>query len=290
MKPLVGDRVNASECARYMTTTVAADEQYSILDYYVPLEGADDGGNASDAAGRATPTPRPPGNATWAALPAGRALPATPCVQEYKTALGKHGAFRVAVLTYREVLPPLLLLILAKLICRLCLRMPWMRATRKRNERLQRTAIKRQAEVRRMTEGGQEFAVKRAAKATGKGEAAKGVIQAIKVHATRDGAGHEQKRVTAGTPLAMKGRSSAGEGSAGGDGSGDSGAGIGGGGALLGVLRSNTEAPEGGAGQPRRLTYAPGETGEAPAPAESSFAGSMRALSAAQASEQGQDL
>ena len=76
-------------------------------------------------------------------------------------------------------LPPIFLLVVFKIICRLCLRMPWMARTRKRNAKLQRTAAKRKAEVRRMTEGGQEFAVKRAAKATGQGDAASSVIERI---------------------------------------------------------------------------------------------------------------
>lgn len=64
--------------------------------------------------------------------------------------------------------------------------MPWMTATRKRNEKLQRTAAKRKAEVRRMTEGGQQFAVKRAAKATGQADTAFDVLSKFRVSTTLD--------------------------------------------------------------------------------------------------------
>lgn len=137
------------ECARFVPTH----KGYSIDTHYRPYDQSE---NAS----------RP--DNVWSALPLGRAIPAEPpCVLDFKTSWGKYGLIRALLIFFRTQLVPLFSLVLAKLICLLCLRLPFMRATRKRNEKLQRTALKRKAEVRRMAEGGREFAVKRAAKGTG---------------------------------------------------------------------------------------------------------------------------
>lgn len=149
-------------CTRFAPHPITG---YSIIDYYSPSE-ATNWSNTSLV---------PP----WAPLPLGRALPATKCVKDITYPLPTSGFFRFFLLFYHSVVPPMVILALIKLVCRACLHMPWMTATRKRNEKLQRTAAKRKAEVRRMTEGGQEFVVKRAAKATGQGQAAEGVIKEI---------------------------------------------------------------------------------------------------------------
>ena len=180
---------NETGCARYMPT----DRGYSIDDHYRPLgyivepwilttsavctQYNGTNGTIEDNCTQVLnsyppPAPPPPGNATnvptpggnWSALPSGRALPPTPCLRDFKTAWGKLGLFRLFSEYYRAVLPPIFSICLIKLLCVLALRLPFMNETRKRNERLQRTALKRKAEVRRMTEGGQEFAVKRAAR------------------------------------------------------------------------------------------------------------------------------
>ena len=149
-------------CPRF----VPADNAYSILDYYTPT------------------AQRNWSNLTWDPMVGGRALPSTPCIAPYRTELGRTGFYRVILLFWHALLPWVLVLFIAKIICRLCLRMPWMTRTRKRNEKLQRTAAKRKAEVRRMTEGGQEFAVKRAARVTGQGDAATATIERIRDSAT----------------------------------------------------------------------------------------------------------
>lgn len=170
-----GENDTTFGCARFMP----ANGEYSIDLYYAPTADA----NWSNP------------NNTWYPLPYGRALPATSCVAPFITSLGRTGLYRVALLYYYALLEPLVLLLFAKIVCNLCLRMPWMTRTRKRNEKLQRTAAKRKAEVRRMTEGGQEFAVKRAARATGQGDAAQGVIQQIQAVAVDDGLMVKKKEV-----------------------------------------------------------------------------------------------
>ena len=134
-------------------------ENYSIIDYYT--------------------------HANWTGPeyewigPLGRALPAVECGEPFKTALGKVGIFRVLLLVYHAVLPPLFFLIG---------RSPPLPADAlhgahaQANQKLQRTAAKRKAEVRRMTEGGQEFAVKRAAKSTGQAGEKAGRPAAAQVH------------------------------------------------------------------------------------------------------------
>lgn len=139
--------------------------EYSIDLFYGPRQWA----NWSD----------PNQTKPWVPLELGRALPPTPCIKPFSTELGRSGLYRVILLFYHAMLPPIVLLVALKALCRLCLRMPWMARTRKRNEKLQRTAAKRKAEVRRMTEGGQEFAVKRAARITGQVDAAAGVVQQL---------------------------------------------------------------------------------------------------------------
>lgn len=87
----------------------------------------------------------------------------------------------------------------------LCLYMPWMKRTRKRNEKLQRTLAKRRAEVRRMTEGGQEFVVKRAAKAKGKEDVAQTALKELtmkNLHKNTDGT--KEKKMEVGGKLLAK--------------------------------------------------------------------------------------
>jgi hypothetical protein len=150
------DPNSTKSCARFVPTSAG----YSIIDYYTPTSTSN--------------WTHP--NFTWSALPLGRALPSTACIDGKTTPKGAKstGLFRLGLLFYKETLIPIVILLLAKVLCRLCLLMPWMTRTRKRNEKLQRTAAKRKAEVRRMTEGGQEFVVKRTAKASGQGHAAEG--------------------------------------------------------------------------------------------------------------------
>ena len=93
-------------------------------------------------------------NGGWAPLPGGRILPNATCVAPFETELGKAGIYRMVFVFYHAMLPPVLMLLVLKVISRLCLYMPWMASTRKRNLKLQRMAAKRKAEVRRMTEGG----------------------------------------------------------------------------------------------------------------------------------------
>lgn len=152
----IDPNVTESSCPRFVPT----DAGYSIVDYYTP----------TSASNWTHP------NFTWSALPLGRELPSTQCVSDEAAPRGalSTGFFRVCLLTYQGLLFPVVLLLLSKLVCRLCLMMPWMTRTRKRNEKLQRTAAKRKAEVRRMTDGGQEFVIKRKAKTTGQGSEAEG--------------------------------------------------------------------------------------------------------------------
>jgi hypothetical protein len=155
----VNPDLNQTGCQRFVPTV----KGYSAIDYYSGVREF----NSSHP------------NHTWAPLELGRALPSPVCVSEFKTSVGKVGVYRLLLLFYHGLLPPMIFLVVMKIVCRFCLMMPWMTQTRKRNEKLQRTARKRKAEVRRMTEGGQEFAVKRAARATGQSEAATEVMQKI---------------------------------------------------------------------------------------------------------------
>jgi len=151
-------------CHRYVPTHTG----YNIVDYYVPRPG----NNWS--------------NLTWSSLPFGRALPSIDCVVQFRTSWGKLGVWRLLLIFYRAVFPPIFFLCILKAICLLLLRAPFMRETRLRNEKLQRTALKRKAEVRRMSEGGQEYAVKRAAKETGQMGASKEVMQQIQQSTTHN--------------------------------------------------------------------------------------------------------
>ena len=174
--------VNATTigCARYTPNN----GQYSIMDYYTPVYDA----NTT--------------NLTWSPLPFGRALPSTSCVSPYRTEMGRTGLYRLVLTFYYAMLPPLAVLVVAKIICRLCLRMPWMAKTRKRNAKLQRTAAKRKAEVRRMTEGGQEFAVKRAARITGQADTVNDVLASMAKSSETDES--KEKKTQAGSALLGK--------------------------------------------------------------------------------------
>jgi len=137
---------NVTGCSRFTPTVSGAwYDVYSIVDYYVPT---------------ATNNWSHP-NYTWTALGYGRALPNVTCAR--KLQLGKTGTYRSVLLLCKAIVPPLTIIIGLKLLSILMLYMPFMKAVRKRNEKLQRTAEKRKAEVRRMQDGGHEFAVKRMA-------------------------------------------------------------------------------------------------------------------------------
>jgi len=167
-------------CHRWVPTHTG----YNIVDYYVPTPQ----NNWSHV------------NYTWQGLPFGRALPAAfECVRDFNTRWGKVGLFRALLIFYRAVFPTMLILALSKLLCMLLLRMPCLKATRQRNEKLMRTALKRKAEVRRMSEGGQEFAVKQAAKQTGQLEASTEVMQHIKSSTTHNAV--KAKRIDAAANL-----------------------------------------------------------------------------------------
>lgn len=169
---------NATACVRFMPNK---NGEYSILDVYGPVDVSDEGAEA-EAEVQLNQT-------EWAALPFGRAIANQTCTQSpYRTEMGRTGWYRIGLSFYYSMLPPILILILAKVVGRLCLRMPWMARTRKRNAKLQRTAAKRKAEVRRMTEGGQEYAVKRAARITGQADTAHDVLASIAKAVEKDAA------------------------------------------------------------------------------------------------------
>ena len=135
-------------CQRF----IPANNQYSIVDYYEPTP-TNNWNDYTDA---------------WRPLPLGRALPTSfECVNEFKTEMGKTGLLRTILIYWRAVLPPMLFLIGLKVLGYFLVRAPFMRSTRDRSMKLVRTALKRKANVRRMTEEGKEFVVKRTAKATG---------------------------------------------------------------------------------------------------------------------------
>jgi len=135
-------------CQRF----IPANDQYSIVDYYEPTP-TNNWNDYTDA---------------WRPLPLGRALPTSfECVNEFKTEMGKTGLLRTILIYWRAVLPPMLFLIGLKVLGYFLVRAPFMRSTRDRSMKLVRTALKRKANVRRMTEEGKEFVVKRTAKATG---------------------------------------------------------------------------------------------------------------------------
>jgi len=176
------DYDNQTGCSRYTPTglrdygdgrTVPVQEwydSYSIVDYYVP--SAENNWSAP--------------NYTWYPLPWGRALPAAiTCIPPFKTAWGKTAIFRGVLLALKAVVPSLIVFIIVKIACIIALYLPFMHTVRKRNEKLQRTAEKRKAEVRRMTEGGNEFAVKRAAnKAGAQSDVKDAVMDQIKAKAS----------------------------------------------------------------------------------------------------------
>jgi len=171
---------NQTGCTRYTPTglrdygdrrTVPVREwydSYSIVDYYVP--SAENNWSAP--------------NYTWYPLPWGRALPAVTCIPPFKTAWGKTAVFRGAILALKSVVPSLIAVIIIKIACIIALYLPFMHTVRKRNEKLQRTAEKRKAEVRRMTEEGHEFAVKRATKAGGQSDVKDAVMDQIRSKAS----------------------------------------------------------------------------------------------------------
>ena len=99
------------------------------------------------------------------------------------------GPVRFALLIYKALVFPIIFVIILKIFGGICIRAPWMRATRKRNERLQRLAVKRKAEVRRVTEGGQEFAVKRLARKDG--DEAQDAISRLKAISTKKDTGEK---------------------------------------------------------------------------------------------------
>uniref|UniRef100_A0A7S2GE38 EF-hand domain-containing protein n=1 Tax=Haptolina brevifila TaxID=156173 RepID=A0A7S2GE38_9EUKA len=143
---------NVTGCERYTPTVSGAwYDIYSIVDYYVPTAS----NNWSHP------------NYTWHELGQGRAVADVTCVVNYQ--LGQTGSYRCILLFLKAVIPPLALVIGLKIISVLVLYLPFMRAVRKRNEKLQRTAEKRKAEVRRMADEGHEFAVKRLANKGGQG-------------------------------------------------------------------------------------------------------------------------
>lgn len=141
-----------SSCARYTGP-------YSIVDAYVSRQAAKDASNANYTA--------TDNYTVWEGLPSGRAVADVKCVDEFRSEMGRSGPFRAGVIFFQDTLPPLLVVLFVKLLAFLILLHPCMKQTRLANERLLRTAAKRKAEVRRMTEGGQEFAVKRVAKVQG---------------------------------------------------------------------------------------------------------------------------
>lgn len=164
-----GENDTTIGCNRFMP----ADGEYSITLYYYPLQSK----NWSDP------------NNTWSAHPSGRALANHTCLTDnaYKADMGRAGMYRVLLTFYHAMLPPFCAIIVLKVIGRICLQMPWMARTRKRNLKLQRMAAKRKAEVRRMNEAGQEFAVKRAARNTGKQEVANNILENFKKAAEAQG-------------------------------------------------------------------------------------------------------
>jgi len=104
----------------------------------------------------------------WKPAPHGRYVGAVDCIEPFISGwLGYRAPFRVGALIIRALLFPFVIVVFVKLLSALLLCMPFMKSIRKRNEKLQRTAARRKAEVRRMTEGGQQFAVKRQAQSEG---------------------------------------------------------------------------------------------------------------------------
>jgi len=140
-------------------------------------------------------------NYTWQPAPLGRYVASPVCVQPFITDwLGLTGPFRFALLLYKALVFPIIFVIFLKILSFCCLMAPWMHKTRRRNERLQRIANKRKAEVRRMTEGGQAFAVKQVSKKLG--EQSKEVISRLK--ALSDIQQETTKQATAANALLAK--------------------------------------------------------------------------------------
>jgi len=135
-------------CSRYMGPYSPADATDSFVNW------TNEGTNST--------------NYTWVPAPFGRYVASAECVEPFATDwMGQKGPFRLALLGYKALVFPIIMVLIFKAVGLLCLKSPWMADVRKRNDRLIRIAAKRKAEVRRMTEGGQEFAVKRAAKTEG---------------------------------------------------------------------------------------------------------------------------
>lgn len=163
-------------CQRF----IPANNQYSIVDYYEPTP-TNNWNDYTDA---------------WRPLPLGRALPTSfECVNEFKTEMGKTGLLRTILIYWRAVLPPMLFLIALKVLGYFLVRAPFMRSTRDRSMKLVRTALKRKANVRRMTEEGKEFVVKRTAKATGQDMAQAIVTKELRASKVLNAV--EQKRAAA---------------------------------------------------------------------------------------------
>lgn len=162
---------------------------YSIIDYYAPL-ATSNWSNTNLSSGGVSP---------WKELPLGRAAQDHTCVRSRpQQKILTTGGFRMSFTFAQSLFWPLVLLLAAKMMSYICLYMPWMKRTRKRNEKLQRTLAKRRAEVRRMTEGGQEFVVKRAAKAKGKEDVAQTALAELNmknIEKNRDGTKEKKAEV-----------------------------------------------------------------------------------------------
>lgn len=272
VEPGVNQTAEGVACSRF---TPHPEKPYSIIDYYAPLPASNwSNPNASD--GGVTP---------WEPSPLGRVLPDPVCVRTAQVQpIVTVGAFRMCFSFAQSLFGPLVFLLIAKIASYFCLYMPWMKKVRKRNEKLQRTLAKRRAEVRRMTEGGQEFVVKRVSKATGRVEVAQTALTELTMKAAKKEEGSQKaKKKEAGAKFLTKMKKEDGTSF---KGSAADGAGVG---AQLAITDQSSGVPAGEseaqAQAPSMAIVTAGASGPGAEGGSSGFAQEMRQLSAAAEAE-----
>ena len=112
------------------------------------------------------------------------------------TSFGEHDStstFRTLLLAIQLLLLQVLVIVGSKYMAKGCLRLPFLKETRKRNVKLQEMANLRKAEVRRMGEKGQNFVVKQAAKSGGLVTADEAVKMLTKVKDGQQGSALQDK-------------------------------------------------------------------------------------------------